>query len=71
MTTTIRLDRENCKGCELCFAFCPKKILEADKSYLNRAGVHPATCIDESACIACGNCALMCPDGIITIEKNS
>ena len=58
-----------CKGCELCVAACPKKIVEMQKDRLNAKGFHPAGITDEAKCIACGFCAVMCPDCIITVEK--
>ena len=60
---------EGCKGCELCAASCKKKLIFMDKSRLNKAGVHPAAITDKDECVGCLNCALMCPDAVITIEK--
>jgi 2-oxoglutarate ferredoxin oxidoreductase subunit delta len=60
---------EDCKGCGLCIAFCNKKLLRFDRTYLNKGGVHPAMITEKEECIGCTNCALMCPDAIITIEK--
>ncbi len=64
---TFREDR--CKGCGLCVNACPKKILELDQSKINGKGYHPATIVDQAACIACASCAWMCPDSVITVEK--
>ena len=36
---------------------------------LNAKGYHPASIIDQSKCIACAMCALMCPDVVIKVEK--
>ena len=36
---------------------------------INKKGHHPVEAENESACIACAFCATMCPDCIITIEK--
>ncbi len=35
----------------------------------NGQGVHYPVCTDESLCIACTFCAIMCPDAAIEIEK--
>lgn len=61
----FRTDR--CKGCELCVSVCPKKILELDKVNVNKKGYHPISVTNMDECIACANCALMCPDGVINV----
>ncbi|MDR1669799.1 MAG: 4Fe-4S binding protein [Oscillospiraceae bacterium] len=58
-----------CKGCSLCVDACPKKILRLSPGILNEKGHHPAEITDEGACIACAFCATMCPDAVITVEK--
>ncbi|NLG58385.1 MAG: 4Fe-4S binding protein, partial [Clostridiales bacterium] len=30
---------------------------------------HPSGISDQSKCIACGNCAKICPDSVITVER--
>ncbi len=59
-----------CKGCGLCVAACPRKILAISTSELNKKGYHPAHIVDPSKCIACAMCATMCPDVVITVEKD-
>jgi 2-oxoglutarate ferredoxin oxidoreductase subunit delta len=58
-----------CKGCELCVAVCPVKIIELNKEKINDKGYSPAHVIDQEKCIACGSCAIMCPDSVITVER--
>ena len=65
---TFRTDR--CKGCGLCTAVCPKKIIALDTSVLNAKGYHPAVITDQASCIACAMCATMCPDCVIKVEKD-
>ena len=60
---------ERCKGCYLCIGACPKKIL-APGSHFNQRGYAPATCKDESACIGCAMCAIICPDVVIEVYKS-
>jgi 2-oxoglutarate ferredoxin oxidoreductase subunit delta len=69
MKFDIIFDSEQCKGCKICMEFCVKHLLVTDTSRLNQIGIHPAMIRDKEKCIGCGNCALMCPDAIITIEK--
>ncbi len=38
---------------------------------LNQKGYHPAVITDQEKCIACAMCALMCPDCVITVEKDA
>lgn len=60
---------DRCKGCSLCVDACPKKIISLASKVLNSKGYHPAEITDQEACIACGFCAIMCPDVCIKIEK--
>jgi 2-oxoglutarate ferredoxin oxidoreductase subunit delta len=55
-----RINSEWCKGCGICVAFCPKRVLaldEKDKAY---------TAAVEN-CIACKLCELRCPDLAIEV----
>jgi 2-oxoglutarate ferredoxin oxidoreductase subunit delta len=45
------------------------KIIFLDDTKTNRKGYHPATIVEMDKCIACANCARMCPDSIITVER--
>jgi len=49
-----------CKGCGICVAYCPKKVLAMDESIQKPVVVNP------DACIQCGLCELRCPDIAIT-----
>ena len=60
-----------CKGCSLCVAACPKKIIELAADTLNKKGHHPARMTDQEKCIACAMCAVMCPDTVIKVEKDA
>ena len=64
---TFRTDE--CKGCGLCIAVCPKKILQISKDRINKKGHHPVECTDMSQCIGCASCYMMCPDCIIKVER--
>jgi 2-oxoglutarate ferredoxin oxidoreductase subunit delta len=68
---TVIFKTEKCKGCGLCVAACPKKIVALSKDNMNAKGFHPAEVTDPSACIACAFCAVMCPDTVITVHKEA
>lgn len=50
-----------CKGCGICVAFCPGKVLE-----INTLGKAEVTRMDQ--CVNCGFCELHCPDFAIVIK---
>ena len=66
----ITIERNRCKGCGLCVATCPKKLLALDNENLNEKGYSPAVMTDITKCIACAFCAKICPDCVITVEKD-
>ena len=65
----VTFNDDACKGCELCVAVCPVKIIELNMEKINSKGYSPAHVNDMEKCIACGNCAIMCPDSVITVER--
>lgn len=67
----IEVDENRCKGCELCVFVCPLDLLELDKNRINSKGYQPMHIHSPEKCIACTNCALMCPDGVITVYKEA
>jgi len=53
-----------CKGCGICAAFCPKKVLAVGAD--GKAHV-----VNEEACVNCGFCQPHCPDfAIVVIPEN-
>jgi len=65
----VTFNTDLCKGCGLCVDACPKHILEIAADKINMKGHSPAQITDQSACIGCASCAVMCPDCVITVEK--
>ncbi len=63
----IVVDKERCKGCEVCLSACPVKSIGMSKD-LNSKGYQFAMIIND-LCIGCANCAIVCPDGSITVYK--
>ncbi len=50
-----------CKGCGICAAFCPEKVIELDAEGKARA-------VRQEDCINCGFCELHCPDFAISVR---
>ncbi|MCX6583557.1 MAG: ferredoxin family protein [Candidatus Aminicenantes bacterium] len=65
----VEISMEGCKGCGLCVVHCPSKCLELNTLDTNSYGLHYAYLANEETCIACVNCAIMCPDAAITAYK--
>ncbi|RJR43864.1 MAG: 4Fe-4S dicluster domain-containing protein [Desulfobacteraceae bacterium] len=57
----VEINREWCKGCGICIAFCPKGAL--------RGGDDDKASWDREKCIACGACELRCPDMAIEVKQ--
>lgn len=57
-----------CKGCGICIARCPFKIL-GFAEHLTAKGIHPASMLNEEKCTSCAICAKSCPDVAIEIFK--
>jgi 2-oxoglutarate ferredoxin oxidoreductase subunit delta len=62
------IDRERCKGCELCTVVCPESVLRISESF-NRKGYHYSECFAPERCTACMSCAVICPDAAIRIWR--
>jgi 2-oxoglutarate ferredoxin oxidoreductase subunit delta len=59
----IHIVRERyCKGCGICVAFCPKKVLALRGKVVVE---HP------ELCIGCSMCELRCPDYAIEVQEES
>lgn len=62
MAKKLVLNQEWCKGCGVCVAFCPKKVLGLKKEKVT---------IVNDGCIMCGQCELRCPDYAIYVEEEN
>ena len=65
---TVVIDTERCKGCGLCIAACPQKVL-AYSGTLNKSGYNAAHMERPEACIGCAFCAMTCPDIAIEVYR--
>jgi 2-oxoglutarate ferredoxin oxidoreductase subunit delta len=64
---TVTFDIETCKGCELCIEACPQDSLQLSPK-INAQGYHYAVLVKDN-CTGCINCALVCPDAVITVYR--
>lgn len=56
----IIVNKEWCKGCGICVAFCPANVLELKDGKVN--------IVNMEACTQCGLCELRCPDFAIYLR---
>ena len=66
----IRIDNNKCKSCYLCMDVCPKKLIKKS-NIIGKTGEPIVEFKDEnSQCIGCAQCALVCPDiAIVEVYK--
>lgn len=75
----VQVDADACSACELCARLCPTDALHLDATVARRSGKRAADSTTEThdpgewqlifqpaACIACGICALACPEQAIS-----
>lgn len=63
----VVIDIQKCKGCELCITTCKEQALSLSDS-INIRGYRYAIA-NNDACTGCVNCALVCPDAVITVYR--
>jgi len=66
---TVAFAVETCKGCELCIDACPQESLALSQE-INALGYHYAVLVKDN-CTGCINCALVCPDAVITVYREN
>ncbi len=65
---TIVVDIERCKGCEICMANCSRGVLRMEIK-VNSKGYPFAYMAEPELCNGCANCAIVCPDSVISVYK--
>ena len=64
----IEINQDQCKGCQLCIAFCPKGVIAlSDK--LTASGYTPVSFSDGGECTGCAICAIVCPEAAIEVYR--
>lgn len=69
MTFKVTVDKERCKGCELCVNFCKPGTLQMSEGF-NTAGLHFADVKATQPCIGCKQCVIICPEAAIELTRN-
>jgi len=64
----IVIDEEYCKGCDICWEFCPTGVLALSET-INRKGYYPPVVVKEGECHGCRLCELLCPEFAIFIKN--
>ena len=59
---SLKIITKRCKGCGICAAFCPKKVLAVSE-------VGKVEAVAEENCIKCGQCEMRCPHYAIFVDK--
>ncbi|RQD56274.1 MAG: 4Fe-4S dicluster domain-containing protein [Desulfonatronovibrio sp. MSAO_Bac4] len=62
--SSVKVYSDWCKGCGICVAFCPAKVLKLSKQ-------GKAEVINEYECINCGFCEVHCPDFAILVHPKN
>lgn len=68
MKGAVVVDVERCKGCGVCVANCPAKVLSLAKE-VNAKGYNYSVMVQADLCTGCTNCASVCPDTVITVYR--
>lgn len=64
----VVIDRECCKGCELCIEACPISVLVMSDDF-NSSGYHYSVFKDKEKCTSCTFCGVICPDVCIEVYR--
>jgi 2-oxoglutarate ferredoxin oxidoreductase subunit delta len=66
----VLIDRDRCKGCELCVHACPQHVLAMARE-LNGRGNFFVRAVDPKHCIGCRMCCIACPDVAIQMRVSA
>lgn len=65
---SLTIDKDYCKGCTICVVVCKPGALSPGTERNAKSYLVPAH--DPELCVACGNCAVTCPELAITVVKD-
>jgi 2-oxoglutarate ferredoxin oxidoreductase subunit delta len=64
---TVVIDKEMCKGCDLCIDACKPGVLLMTETELNTRGYRYPLLLE--GCTACKACSQICPDFVFQVHK--
>lgn len=64
----VVIDRDCCKGCELCIEACPNSVLVMSDDF-NSSGYHYSVFKNREKCTSCTFCGVICPDVCIEVYR--
>lgn len=65
----VEIEIQRCKACELCTTECKENALSLSEA-INLKG-YRYIIADNDRCTGCVNCALVCPDAVITVYRTN
>jgi 2-oxoglutarate ferredoxin oxidoreductase subunit delta len=65
----VEINIQRCKGCELCTVECKEHALVIGEA-INTKG-YRYVIANNDLCTGCVNCALVCPDAVITVYRTN
>lgn len=65
----VFVNENACKGCGICIAMCPVKILALSEDF-NDMGVRYPRVLDQAKCVSCKNCMIYCPDFAMVVTED-
>ena len=67
--SSIKINKERCKGCLFCVTFCSFGVISQSGKVNKKGNSYVEVSLPEK-CKACGLCAIMCPECCIEIKEN-
>ena len=68
MKGAVVVNVERSKGCNLCVVACPTNTLALTTDEVNHRGYAYCREVNDT-CIGCASCAIVCPDGCISVYR--
>lgn len=66
----LQINKERCKGCSFCVDFCPRGSLKMSQELNSKGYLLPAV-VDDTKCLNCGLCEIICPEFAMHVVSGS